>query len=113
MFQAEAQEAHEREPVADLVFDLLIGQVVKRLQHQHLEHHDGVERLAPGVALPRLGRQPDHRLDVGAEALEGDERAQRLQRITLGADRLQAPVEIVEPQLTHGRPPPIVGTTGI
>jgi hypothetical protein len=44
------------------------------------------------------------RQSVGAEALERDERVERLQRITLGAERLQALVEIVEPQLTHGIP---------
>jgi hypothetical protein len=89
--------------VADLVFDLLIGQVVKRLQHQHLEHHDGVEGLAASVALPCLRSQPDHRLDLGPEALEGDE----------GVERLEALVEIVEPQLTHGIPPQSSGNTRI
>ena len=52
IFQAKSQKAHEREPVADLILDLLIGQVVKRLQHQNLEHHDGVEGFAAGLALP-------------------------------------------------------------
>jgi hypothetical protein len=32
VFQPKAQEAHERELVADLIFDLLIGQIVKCLQ---------------------------------------------------------------------------------
>jgi hypothetical protein len=34
---------------------VFIGEVVQRLQHQDLEHHDGIEGLAAGVALPLLG----------------------------------------------------------
>jgi len=83
---------------------LLVGQVVKRLQQKDLEHHDGIEGLAAGIALPLLGRKPDHRLDLGPEALKRNEGAQRFQRIALGADRLQTLVQIVEPQLTHGLP---------
>jgi len=37
--QAEPDKPHERQPIADLVFDLLVGQVIERLLHQNLEHH--------------------------------------------------------------------------
>jgi hypothetical protein len=46
---AKPQKPHERQPVAHLIFDLVVGQVVKRAQNQRLEHHDSVDRLAPGT----------------------------------------------------------------
>jgi hypothetical protein len=101
IFQSKSQKTHEREAVSDQVFDVVIGQIVKRLQHQDLEHHDGIERLAAGIALSLLGRKPHHRLNLGAEALEWYDGVKRLKRIAFGADRLQTLVEIVEAQLPH------------
>ena len=46
VLEAEPEKARERQPVAHLVLDLLVGQIVQRLQHQHPEHHDRVDRLA-------------------------------------------------------------------
>jgi hypothetical protein len=34
-----------------LVFDLVVGKIVKRAQVQRLEHQQGVYRLAPGPGL--------------------------------------------------------------
>jgi hypothetical protein len=104
IFQPKAQKAHEREPVADLIFDLLIGQIVKCLQHQNLEHHDGVEGLAAGVALPLLGCKPNHRLDLGPEALERNKSIKRLERITLGTYRLKTSVEVEKARLPQRIP---------
>src|SRR6516165_1127915 len=105
IFQAEPEKPHEREPVADLVFDLLVGQVIERLQHQNLKHHHCIERLAAGVALPLLGRRPDYRLDVRAEALEWNDAVKGFQRIPLGTDRLKTLVEIEKAGLSHRIPP--------
>src|SRR5262249_17114429 len=103
------EKPHERQPVADLIFDLLVGQVVKSLQHQNLEHHHRIERLAAGVALPLLGRGPDYRLDARAEALERNNRVKRIERIPLGTDRLKTLVEIEKAWLSHHIPPlPII-----
>src|SRR4051794_26303076 len=38
--EAQSQEAHEREPVADLILELVIGEIVERLQNQRLEDDD-------------------------------------------------------------------------
>jgi hypothetical protein len=64
-----------------------------------------IERLAAGVALPLLGRGPDYRLDVRSEALEGNDRVKRFERIPLGTDRLKTFVEIEKARLPHGVPP--------
>jgi hypothetical protein len=48
ILEAKAQKPHERQPVAHLILDLVVGQVVERAQHQRLEHQNGVYRLAPG-----------------------------------------------------------------
>jgi hypothetical protein len=41
-----------------------------------------------------------------ARALERNDAVKRLERIALGANRLETLVEIVETQLPHGIPPP-------
>jgi len=38
-----------------LVFGGVVAEVIKRLQDQHLEHHDLIYRLAPGLAFACLG----------------------------------------------------------
>jgi hypothetical protein len=48
------EEPLERKSISHLVLSLVIGQVVQRLHHQHLEHQRDVVRLAPGVALALL-----------------------------------------------------------
>jgi hypothetical protein len=48
---AKPEKALEGCPVADLELGLVIGEVVQRLQHQHLEHQRHVVRLTPGVVL--------------------------------------------------------------
>ena len=51
---------HEGQPVADLILDLVVGQVVKRAQDQRLEHQHGVHRLAPRTGLAiRIRLAPD------------------------------------------------------
>src|SRR3954469_4892412 len=57
ILDAEPQKARERQPVAHLILDLLVGQIVKRLQHQHPKHHENVNRLAPGIALLLVRRR--------------------------------------------------------
>ena len=41
------QETHERQPIAHLIFNLVVRQVIGRSQNQGLENHDRVDRLAP------------------------------------------------------------------
>ena len=52
--QRQPHEAHEREPVAQLVLGLVVGQRVERLQHEDAEHqHRVVGRPpAPGAVAP-------------------------------------------------------------
>ena len=58
--QAKPQKTHEGKSVADLILNLVIGQVVKRTQDQRLEHQHCVYWLAPGARLPvRIRLAPD------------------------------------------------------
>jgi hypothetical protein len=34
-----------------MIFHLFVRQIVERLQNQHPEHQNGIERLPPGAAL--------------------------------------------------------------
>src|SRR5205807_9322675 len=65
--------------------------------------------LAAGVALALLGLRLRHRLDVSAEILPSHHLLDRLQRIALGADRLQPTLNIEKPLLpmTRSLHPPI------
>lgn len=47
VLKPEAEEPHEGQPITHLVFDLVVGQVIERAQHQRLEHQNGVHGLAP------------------------------------------------------------------
>ena len=53
VLKPEANEPHERQPVAQLIFRLIVRQLVKRLQHQRLEDQHFAPRLAPGGTLVR------------------------------------------------------------
>ena len=58
--QAKPQKTHEGKSVADLILNLVIGQVVKRTQDQRLEHQHCVYRLSPGAGLAiRIRFAPD------------------------------------------------------
>ncbi len=83
-FQTKAEKLHERQPVAHLIRDLVVGQVVECAQHQRLEHHHGIQQLAPGPRLAlRLGLAPDL-LQRRTEFVPGHDGVDLDQRVTLG-----------------------------
>src|SRR3954453_4564778 len=102
--EAQAQETHEREPVADLILDLVVREVVERLQNQRLEDDDLVPRLASGRGLPLLLRLAPNCAQTRTEDLPGHDRVQDNQRILLGIETAIALAEIEEPRLTHSCP---------
>src|SRR4030081_1863011 len=51
ILQLQTKKAHEGEAITKLVFRLIIGEIVERLQHQRLEDHDFIPRLASGRIL--------------------------------------------------------------
>src|SRR5215211_919720 len=104
--EAQAQEAHEREPVADLILDLVVREIVERLQNQRLEDDDLVPRLASGRGLPLLLRLAPNRAQLSAEILPGHDRVQENQRVLLGIETAIALAEIEETGLTHLCPSP-------
>jgi hypothetical protein len=81
------------------------AKAIERLQHQNLEHHHCIKRLAVGVALPLFRQRPHCRLDVRAEALERNDGVKRFERISLRTDRLKTLVEIEKTGLSHRFPP--------
>src|SRR4051794_12545947 len=99
-----AQEAHEREPVADLILDLIVREVVERLQNQRLEDDDLVPRLASGRGLPLLLRLAPNRAQPCAEVLPGHDRVQDNPRVLLGIETAIARVKVEEAKLTHSCP---------
>ena len=82
---------------------LLVRQIVERLQHQHPEHQDGIERLPAGAALLELVRCEHHRLDLGAKALPRDETINGFERIAPRRQGFQALIGIEKSQLPHLR----------
>src|SRR4051794_6734651 len=102
--EAQAQEAHEREPVADLILELVVREVVERLQNQRREDDDRVPRLASGRARPLLLRLAPNHAHLSAEVLPGHDRVQDNQRVLLGIETAIALAEIEEAKLTHSCP---------
>lgn len=94
----QAQKAHEREPVPDLVLNLIVGQVVQRLQDQDLEHQQGIIGLAPGVGLALF---LVHRLQHGDKLLPRDRTLQVLKWIAQLAQLREAFVDIEEAWMHH------------
>src|SRR3954454_11377363 len=104
--KAQSQEAHEREPVADLILELVVREIVERLQNQRLEDDDLVPRLASGRVLPLLLRLAPNRAQLSAEVLPGHNLVQENQRILLGIKTAIALVKVEETRLTHFCPSP-------
>ena len=101
VLKAKPEKPRERQPVAHLILDLLIRQIVQRLQYQHAEQNQRVEWFATRLALLRLLRRHHHRLDIGAEALPRNQRSDRFQRIALLRQRRKPPIRVEKSQLPH------------
>src|SRR5947209_10630688 len=65
--QAQPEKPHERQAVVDQKLGTLVGEGVRRLNHQDLEHHHRVERRPAALRPVRVGQRP-HQL--GPEYLE-------------------------------------------
>src|ERR1022692_1301160 len=101
VLDAEPQKPRERQAVAHLILNLFVGQIVKRLQHQHPKHNNDINRLAAGVALLFTRRRQCRRLNLGAEALERHHPINHLKRITLRGNYREPLVRIKKTELTH------------
>src|SRR5260370_27993722 len=106
VIEFQIEKAHERYAVADQVFGPLVREIVQRLQHHDLQLQDRILGLAAGVALALLGLRLSHGLDVSAEILPWHDLLDHLQRIALGADRLQPALNIEKALLPHDSLPP-------
>ena len=56
VLQAQAQEAHETQPVADQEFSTVIREIVLGLDDQHFEHENRIERRATPFLTIRIGQ---------------------------------------------------------
>jgi hypothetical protein len=56
VFNTKIKKTHERKPVAYLILDLFIGQIVELLQNEYLEHQHLIPRRTPGIGLALLIR---------------------------------------------------------
>src|SRR5258706_7122588 len=101
ILDAEPQKPRERQAVAHLILNLFVGQIVKRLQHQHPKHNNDINRLAAGVALLFTPRRQCRRFNLGAEALERHHPINHLKRITLRGNHREPLVRIKKTELTH------------
>src|SRR5271157_4875758 len=101
VLKAKPEKPRERQPVAHLILDLLVRQIVQRLQNQHAEQNERVERFTTGLALLRLLRRQHDRLDIGAEALPRNQRSDHFQRIALLRQHRKPPIRVEKSQLPH------------
>ena len=79
--EREAEESHERHTVEDLIFRLIVGQVVQRFEDRYFEHQDGVvgrsSRLALLLGRSDLFEQRSKHLPID-DFLKPDERIARI-----------------------------------
>src|SRR4029077_14133061 len=101
VLDAEPHKPRERQAVAHLILNLFVGQIVKRLQHQHPKHNNDINRLAASVALLFTRRRQCRRLKRGAEALEGPPPINHLIRTALRGNHRKPLVRIKKTELTH------------
>lgn len=104
LVQRQSREAHERQPIAQLVLGLLVRQRVEPLQHKGAEHqHRVVGRPATAAAI----RARQRRLKLRTERLEVHHGAQPLQRVARGRQPPQSLLRVEEAPLSrHAAPPP-------
>ena len=103
--EQEIEKAHERKAIADLMFDLVVGQIIELLQHNHLEHHYLVPRLAPGLAFAcRVGFAPE-RLQLRPKILPRDGLLQKHQRIVFPVQTRISVRKVEKAHLPHEMPP--------
>src|SRR5271163_2181682 len=101
VLEAKPQKPRERHAIAYLILDLLVGKIVKRLQHQHPKHHDDIDRLAAGIALLLPGRRQHNRLDLRAETLKRNHPVDHFQRIAFRRNRRKPLVRVKKAELSH------------
>ena len=98
ILEAQAEEAHEREPIPDLELRGVVRQRVERLKDQDLEHqHRVVGRAATlrSIGPLQCGGQ------LRSESLEVDQGRELHQRVAVLRQTLIALIQIEEPWLTH------------
>ena len=101
--QPQPEEAHERQTVIDDKFGLIVGQIVKRLQHEDIEHQHRIEGRTATLCPIRPLQSLRQRL---AEHLPRHDSVQLLQWITGCAQPRIALIHIPEPRLSPHRSPP-------
>src|SRR4051794_38700115 len=87
-----------------MILDLVVREVVERLQNRHFDDDDLVPRHASGRGLPFLLRLAPNRAQPRTEVLPGHDRVQDNQRILLGIETAIALAEVEETGLPHSCP---------
>jgi hypothetical protein len=101
--QRESHEAHDREPVADLVFGLVVRERIERLHHKDLEHQHRVVRRP---ATPGPVRARERHLQLAPKQLEVDDHRQSLKRVPRRRQPRIPLIQIKKSRLTrHARLP--------
>jgi len=91
-----SEEAHERQSVADQELAPLVGQTIGGLDHQHLEHHHGVEGRSSALTAIGIGQRL---YQVSPEYLEINGSGEGFELIARVAQALQTFVDIEKPRL--------------
>ena len=102
--QAQPEKPHERQAVIDQKLGALVGEGVRRLNHQDLEHHHRVERRSAALRTVRVGQRPRQ---LGPEHVEIHRRREGQQLIAQIAQPPQALVDVEKPRLTAHRLTPL------
>ena len=99
------QEADERDAVEYLEFDLVVGEVVQRLQHEYFEHHHRVVALG---ACGGLAVFVADGFEFRSEDIPVDDLVESGKRVAVFIDFIETKVD-VEESVDHGNTPYLLG----
>src|SRR5674476_334593 len=108
VLDAGSQKPRKREAIAHLILDLLVREIVQRLQDQHPKQHDRIGRLPTGRTLALCLRRQYRSLNVAAKALPWHQPVDCLKRIALRRECRQPIIRIEESELPHRASPRIM-----
>jgi hypothetical protein len=98
ILETKAEKPHEGELIAKLVFRLIVGEILERLQHQRFEDHTSSQGLRPAAFLLALAQPAvdQRRLQLRPKGLPWNQRRDGNQRVMFGVQPLIASGQIEE-----------------
>ena len=101
ILDSRSKKSGEREGMTHLIFDLLVREIVKRLQDEHSEQHDRIDRLLTGHTFALCLRGQHRSLNVFGKALPWQQPGDGFKRVALRRECRKPLISIEKAELPH------------